>query len=110
MVATVQIALGDASITVRELTVAEVRDWALKVDQGLIQVDPVREYVFEDVSLDDLLRMSDADGDVLEQYGPSDLQPVAEAARKLNPHFFRLRAELVLTARLMAREAGLPVQ
>lgn len=105
MPATLPIQIGERTVTVRELTVREVRDWAVQVDTGLLSLDGVDELMLPDCSLADLQRMSDADGDLLDTLTPSELEPIAEAARKLNPHFFRLRAALAGAARALTHEA-----
>lgn len=88
------ITVSGLAVTVRELTVREVRDWATKVSAGLVEVDPVAHLMIDDCSMQDIELMSDktvADLDVL---APSDLYEVAAICRKLNPHFFRLRAAM----------------
>lgn len=92
---------GGLSVTVRELTVREVRDW-LVADPA---PDPLRAYVFEDFSLDDLARMSDVAPEALESYAPSELAPLVQAAQSLNPHFFRPRAALAQVTRALLAES-----
>ena len=92
---------GGQVVTVRELTVREVRDW-LVADPA---PDPLRAYVFEDFSLDDLARMSDVAPEALESYAPSELAPLVQAAQSLNPHFFRPRADLAQVTRALIAEA-----
>lgn len=105
MPATLPIQIGERTVTVRELTVREVRDWSVQIDTGLRQIDPVGEMALPDCSLADLQMMSDADADVLEACTNTDLEQIAECARKLNPHFFRLRAALAGAVRDLARQA-----
>jgi len=105
MPATLPIQIGERTVTVRELTVREVRDWAVQVDTGLLALDGVGELMLPDCSLADLQRMSDADADLLDGLTPSELEPIAEAARKLNPHFFRLRAALAGAVRDLSTQA-----
>lgn len=92
MSAQAQIVIADRTVTVRELTVAEVRDWLREVEQGLRPVDPAGDALFEDVCLADIGVMSDAGAEWLSQFKPSELQPLADLCKKVNPHFFRLRA------------------
>jgi len=105
MPATLPVQIGERTVTVRELTVREVRDWAAQIDTGLAPLDAVGEMMLSDCSLADLQRMSDADAELLEGLGTSDLELIAAAARKLNPHFFRLRAALAGAARVLTSEA-----
>lgn len=98
------IKLGERSVTVRELTVAEVRDWMVEAETGAGQ-DPLHALVLEDCGLGDLARMSDLFAFELEAYAPSDLAELIAACKALNPHFFRMRAALSNVARVMLQEA-----
>lgn len=95
------VALGDLSVTARELTVAEVR--ALLLTAGSA-ADPLQQLVFDGFGLGDLLLMCDASAEDLEALTPSELQPLVVVCQKLNPHFFRVRAALTATARAVQRE------
>lgn len=86
------------SILVRELTVAEVRAWITETAAQSWR-DPVHALAFADLGLDELARMTDASVEELEQYAPSQLDPVMAVARRLNPHFFRLRDALIQASR-----------
>lgn len=94
----------DFPVTVKELTVGEVRNWLLDAETGVSE-DPLHALALEDCSLADLARMSDIDARALEDYAPSELAPLIAAARELNPHFFRVRAALSGVARMMLKEA-----
>ena len=94
----------DVLVTVKELTVGEVRNWLLDAETG-VEGDPLHALVLEECSFDDLARMSDIDARALEGYTPSELAPLVAAAKELNPHFFRVRAALAGVARLMLKEA-----
>lgn len=104
MPATRIVKLGERSVTVRELTVAEVRDWMVEAETGAGQ-DPLHALVLEDCGLGDLARMSDLFAFELEAYAPSDLAELIAACKALNPHFFRMRAALSNVARVMLQEA-----
>ena len=97
------IELPGLSVTARELTVAEVRAWLVESEAGA-PVDPLRSMVFEDCSLDDLQRMSDATAEALEGFTTSELEPLREACKALNPHFFRVRAALIRVVQMMQKE------
>jgi hypothetical protein len=97
--------LPGMTVTVRELTVAEVRTWVAEQEAGA-SVDPLRAMVFDDCGLDDLARMSDASADALEAFGHSELERVREACKALNPHFFKVRAILTGIARHLQEETG----
>ena len=94
----------DCTVTVKELTVGEVRNWLLDAETGVSE-DPLHALALEECSLADLARMSDVDARALEDYTPSELALLVAAAKELNPHFFRVRAALSGVARMMLDEA-----
>ncbi len=96
---------GALTVTVCELTVRDVRDWAESVAQGLIQVDPVAFLALEEVSLQDIEFMTDATMAELDTLAPSELAEVVAVCKKLNPHFFRLQSGMTGAARMMQEEA-----
>lgn len=83
------VAVGDRIFTVHEMTVAEVRQWLLDVENGTAVVDPVGEFVVTGCSVADLARMCHVQAAEFDAFRPSEIQPVVEAAKKLNPHFSR---------------------
>jgi len=95
--------LSGLSATVRELTVAEVRAWVVEQEAGAA-VDPLRAMIFDDCSLDDLARMSDISAETLEGMTYSQLVPLRDACKGLNPHFFKVRAALLGVARRIQAE------
>jgi hypothetical protein len=102
MAPTLQISLpgedgGPLQVTVRELTVAEIRAWATEdaanaIAPGGYWRDPIHATAFEGLGLDELARFCDWPVESFERFTPSELQPVLDAAKGLNPHFFRLQA------------------
>lgn len=102
MPATRTIQLGERAVTVRELTVADVRELLITEPR---QADPLHALAFDGFGLHDIACQCDATADDLEPFAPSDLQPLVDACRELNPHFFRVRAALSGVARLMLAEA-----
>ena len=93
MAATRIVELPGAKVTVRELTVAEVRAWVVEMEAGM-PVDALGSLVFDDCALADLARMSDADPAQLESLTYAELLPLRDACKALNPHFFRVRAAI----------------
>ena len=83
------------AVVVRELTVAEVRN-ALLTDEAV--GDPLQSMVFDGFGLGDLLAQCDASAADLERFTPSELAPLVDACRELNPFFFRVRAVLARSA------------
>ena len=89
---------GTEMIRVRELTVAEVRAW---LNESATQTwrDPILALALDDIGLDELARMLDRSVEDLERYAPSQIAEVVAVARRLNPHFFRLRDALIKASR-----------
>lgn len=104
MAATAIVDLAGRPVTIRELTVAEVRTWSREIEAGM-PVDPLRCMVFEECSLDDLARMSDCPAEELEAYGRTDLQAVLDKAKAVNPYFFKVREVLFGISRILQQEA-----
>ena len=85
----------DDAVAVRELTIAEVRS-ALITDEAI--GDWVQSLVFDGFGLGDLLAQCDASAADLERFTPSELAPLVDACKDLNPFFFRVRAVLARSA------------
>jgi len=91
MPATRTVKVGERLVTVRELTVAEVRARLFSAESG-VMVDAVRAMVFEGFGLDDLACMCDITGPELEAYAPSEIEAeLVPACKAVNPFFFRVR-------------------
>lgn len=93
---TVTLARREMTVTVRELTVADVRQW-LEDMQDISQMNVVNAVLFEEdgASLDDVLRMTDLDAGEVEQLTPREVAEVIAKCKKVNPHFFRFRTAMV---------------
>ena len=104
MTATAQVQIGDRTVSIRELSVSEIRDWVAEHEAGA-SVDPLRCLVFDDCSLDDLARMCDMDAKDMEAFGAVTLEPLRDKCKALNPHFFKVREALRGVSR--AIQAGL---
>lgn len=95
MPATLTVPLGDRTVVVRTLTVREIYDWQASIEAKLagdVACNPAYDLALPDCSLHDLARMCDATADELAEHTHVDLEPVVDAARKLNPPFFVVRA------------------
>jgi hypothetical protein len=106
MALTRTVPLGERRVTLREVTVAEVRDRLAAIESCAAEVDVIRALARDDCSLDDLAWMSGASAESLEEFAPSELDELVAAARALNPHFFRVRTALAGVARVMQAEAS----
>lgn len=89
---------GDRRITVKELTLAEIRAWLADAEHGH-DPDVVGDLLFDDCRVSELEKFSDADPAALEAMTQSELGELVAATRELNPHFFALRARLHSLAR-----------
>ncbi|MDO9596736.1 MAG: hypothetical protein Q7J47_03350 [Azoarcus sp.] len=90
-------------LTVHEITVQQVRDWAVSIDTGLVPLDPVGELLHPECALADLVLMSDATPAEIEQCTSAQLDHLVATAKALNPHFFRVRAALQGVARQISQ-------
>ena len=102
-----QVVVSGQTVCVRELTVAEVRKW-LQETAAQSWRDPIHATALEEVGLDELARMTDVSAEDLEAFAPSQLAEVVRVARRLNPHFFRLRDALMQASRQTGNEAADP--
>lgn len=93
---------NEQTITVRELTLGEVRNWYQALAAGELFGDWVQETALEDIGLVDLAYMTDAAPDDLEKLTHAQLLKIATAARELNPAMFRLRDHIRTCAKEIA--------
>jgi hypothetical protein len=96
-----EIRSGDHLVTIRELTVADMRQWWADVQAGIGSGDPVDGGLFDDISLSDVARMTDLTADDMAPMAPSELRVVVDACREVNPDFFRLQERLSTIGRLL---------
>lgn len=84
------------TVTVKELTVAEMRDW-LKgvVDGGKIDLLNAGLFEPEGVSIDEVLMMTSLEPGELDSLTPVEVVKVIDKCREVNPHFFRFRAATI---------------
>lgn len=108
MAATAEVVIAERTVVVRELTTTDVRDWMRTIELGTRTCDPAGDALFEDVGIEDMAIMSDADAAWMSGLGPSELRPLADLCKKVNPHFFRLRAvvQAAQVAQIRALLAG----
>ena len=89
-----QIELGGLTITVKELTVMEIRrgiDEQINPLQGDEPMDALLELTpIGNMTLGDILRMTDLGHQQLEALKPSELLAVAEVCEQVNVPFFKL--------------------
>lgn len=80
-----ELAFGDIRVTVREMSVLQVRGWLAEsnADAGVIDV-----MFFHECALDDLKRMSTLTDEQVNTLRPSQLREVLAVCQELNPDFF----------------------
>lgn len=106
MTAQGSVQIGERTVTVKELTVAEVRAWVTEIESGFIDYDAVGSLIFSDCNLSDLARLSDLEVGEMETLSFSDLSVLRDRCKALNPHFFRVREALKNVSRAMIEEAN----
>jgi hypothetical protein len=105
---TKQLKLGARVVSVRELSVGEIRQWLADVsDEGNETLaDFVNMTIIEGLMLDDLRRMTDLTLADMDALTPGELDQVAEACKEVNPGFFRVAAPLHRIARQALESRG----
>ena len=90
------------TVTVRELTVAEVRQWFKALEQTKEgAIDLVAECLIEEISLADVCRMTDLQPSDMDEMTPSEIEQVVAVCIGVNPHFFRMRGNLLQVGRAL---------
>lgn len=92
------------AVTVRELTVAEIRQWMADAQEAT--PDLVDNLLLRDVSLQDLTHLSSLTHEQMDPLTPSELQRVLDAAKEINSHFFELLAGVETLAKQMRSAAS----
>lgn len=94
----------DFKVVARELTVGEIRAWlASKTTPG----DLVDSVLLTDVSLSDLLVLTDLTEPVIEELTPSEIDLVVSVVKEINGTFFAMREKVVeLGSQLLAVPPG----
>jgi hypothetical protein len=98
-----QVFTDNTSYTIRGLTVADVKKWLESFQIGR-ECDLVDELAADGVSLADLALMCDNTVAQFDCLTGRELQSVVDAAREVNPHFFRVIATVKQGAEAIARE------
>jgi hypothetical protein len=105
--------LAGQAVTVRELTVGEVRAW-LADAEGQVgrdadgMPDIIGLWLLDECSFGDLKRMSDVSDERLNDLTDSDLRALVDACKDLNPGFFGLRARLTALGKASLESPAAP--
>ncbi len=89
-----KVKIGEREVTVKELTVTEVRAWLESEKRRDEKGDLLRDMLIDGVSFADMARMSDVSIEEMEQMFPSQLQTLADACAEVNRVFFNLCARV----------------
>ncbi len=97
-VTTIQVLGRDVSI--KELTVAEIRQWLAEGWLSDIEssIDPVDVVLFDGWSIPELRRLTDLSVEEIDRATPSELEAVWEKAKGVNRIFFQMRDERLAKA------------
>ncbi len=95
-----QVEIAGQPVTVRELTVGEVRAWLADAEGQMQrdadgQPDIVGLLLLEDCTFGDLMQMSTITRERMDGATESDLLRLAACCKELNPGFFGMRARLM---------------
>lgn len=91
-------------VTVKELTVAEVRHWMMdmiereKPTEDNLVATVLDQNLFSEIGLSDIIRMTDLNRTQIDHFTPSELKMVIEQCKVLNPDFFGMRGRLLSLA------------
>lgn len=105
MIVETTIEVGGIKVTVRELTVAEIRAM-IEAAAVLPATDALQELLFDDFRATDLKTFTDLDDARMEGLKPSELRSVWERVEKVNADFFALRRRLNAVAVALAPQDG----
>lgn len=83
-----------STFTVRELSVNELRTWWNSITTPGHHCDVVTEFSIPGISLDDLALLCDCEASAFDHLTSRELGFLDQAAKELNPAFFRLREAL----------------
>ena len=94
---------GDKSISIKEMTVAEVRHWMMDILEVANTNEPEDKISFlldkgfmeNEISLSEIKRMTDASMSKLEQFTATELRTIISKCKDLNPDFFALRSRVI---------------
>ena len=112
MAMTREVELSCGPVTVRELTVGEIRAWLKQVerreDAEASEVDAVGLALFEDITFEDLQRLTTLKAKALDALAPSELRALIDVAKELNADFFAMRRRLLQLGQAVVGSAPPP--
>lgn len=99
-----KVRLGDREVVVSELTVAQVRQLLEEMERpGEVHV---LDMMFKDAPAQALTMSTGLSFEDLEQYAPSELEPLKEAFLETNPFFVKLIEDLARIGQEVLKESS----
>lgn len=95
------VTLDSSTFTAYELSLNDLRTWYSNVAMPGGTCDVVNEIAVPDIGLDDLALMLHCEVSDLDQLTYRELVQLSAAAKEVNPHFFRMRAMITETMRMI---------
>jgi len=94
-----ELKVGSQSVTVREMTVQQVRTFLQDAAKG-VSTDTVDALILGDCELSTLRSMCTLTEEQIDALKPSELEAVKAKCKELNPHFFALLTKLTDMAKV----------
>lgn len=88
------IEIGAVELTVKELSVSEIRAMLVSAETD-DEIDPVGDFLFQDIRLRDLMEFTTLTKDQLDRMLPSQIEEAIQECKAMNRHFFDLGERLV---------------
>ena len=86
-------------ISVRELTVSEIKSWFTELGANSNgPTDAISEVLFEDISLREIAMLTDLSPTQIDSFKPSALHHVVNAIFATNPHWLSCRRRIMSAA------------
>ena len=97
------VTINGRDITVREFSISEIRAWFKALtSQTPGNVDLIGELLFDDISMRELLLLTDVNPVTLESISPSTLAPLIDAVIAANQHWVACRRKIVELVKVTA--------
>jgi hypothetical protein len=88
------IELDGRAVTLKELTVADIRAWLKSLENTEADFDLIGSALIDGASMADLTIMTDISHTEIEALTPSEIRRVFDACKEVNSDFFALRGRL----------------
>ena len=102
-----EVKIGERAVSVKELTLGEIRGWLRESSSPA--GDVVDATLFEDFDAQDLCVMTSLKGAELDALTPTECRELAAACREVNADFFAMRQRVVAMGRQLLSAASNPL-